>query len=184
MSVVQVWTDGSSARRKDGQGFDGSWAFVAIHGERRIERYQGGFWRTGTISAMELGAIYAALTIIKPTGLRLQIFSDSKYSVNVLNLWHRKWTRHGWTTATGKPVEHRTLIQATLEAIRMHRQAGSLVEVIHVKGHLRVDGVDLYPENARADALASHARRTASGNTKEPLRLPGVTTPPPRRTRP
>jgi ribonuclease HI len=174
MNLLQIWTDGSSAVRKDKEGFDGAWAFVATWGERRMERYQGGFLRKGTISAMELGAIYAGLTLMKPTGIRIQVFSDSKYAIKALTIWYRKWERCGWLTATGKPVGHQDLIRATLAAIYKHRQAGSFVELIHVKGHLKVDGIILHPENHRADALASHARRSCSGNTKALLQLPGL----------
>lgn len=161
-----MWTDGSSVRRKDLEGFDGAWAFVALFGGRRLERYQGGYEKNGTISAMEMCAIFASLALLEPTGHKLQIFSDSIYCVNCLTVWHKKWGKHGWTTATGKQVSHRQLIEGTLHQLNRHRSAGSLVEIIHVRGHRGLT------ENERADRLARHARKTSSGNLKQSLLFP------------
>jgi ribonuclease HI len=147
------------------EGFEGGWAFVAIHGERRLERYRGGYPSNGSIGMMEMYAIYASLVTLTPTGLKIQIFSDSSYCVNALTVWYKKWRRRGWLTAAGKPVAHRPLIDATLLEMDRHRASGSEIEMIHVRGHRGLS------ENERADYLAGHARRTGETNLKPTSRL-------------
>lgn len=168
MSLIQLWTDGSSSKAKDGRGFDGGWGFVALHGERRIERYGGGYFGNGTISAMEILAIYAGLSVLLPTGLKIQVFSDSKYAVNALTLWVRKWRSRGWLSSTGKPVRHRELIEGTAEAIERHRRARSIVELIHVRGHRGLE------HNERADALAREGRLAGAHNIKSSIIFPNL----------
>lgn len=163
LNTVEVWTDGSACRRmgKRNTG-NGGWAFVAVFEERRLERWQG--FPTATNNQMELGAIYAALCILKPTLNTIRIYTDSKYSIKCLTEWHNAWKRRGWTTSLGKPVKNRELIEAILEQRKRH----PFVEFKWVPGHKGVT------ENERADYLAGAARRQNLNNLKKPCLLPGV----------
>jgi len=144
---VDIWTDGSSAGRQKGK--PGGFAFVALHGERRLERY--GWLPDATNNQMELIAIWAGLTIVRPTPLPVVVYTDSEYAKNCLTTWWKKWVRNGWKGATGGDVSNRGIIEATIPLINKHKAAGG-IRFKHVKGHSGIT------ENERADNLAHTAR--------------------------
>lgn len=159
-SIVKVWTDGS-ASIQDGRG---GWGFVATFQGRRIERFAG-YKEDATNNEMELAAIYAALKIIKLTPDKLQIHTDSKYSLNAICHWVKGWKRNGWTTAAGKPVQNRKMIEACHREFLRHKKVRQ-ISIIHVRGHSGIT------ENERADFLAGNARLTGKDNLTAELILP------------
>lgn len=67
-----------------------------------------------TNNRAELLAISRAVnTILEKVGTeeRVDIYSDSEYSIHCLTKWLPGWKAKGWKTATGTPVKNRDLIE-------------------------------------------------------------------------
>lgn len=130
--------DGSSLGNP---GF-GGWAWVVSSSE----------WACGgaagvTNNQMELSAILEALRSRPETVKEVVVRSDSRYSIDALTKWVHGWRKRGWTTADGKSVANRELIEAILAEAALLR-----VRYEWVRGHSGDEW------NEAADA---HARRAA-----------------------
>lgn len=77
----------------------------------------------------------------------IQIFTDSKYSMNCVTEWYRNWENNGWKTS-GKDVKNKDLIQAIRAKIEDRDASGTKTLFQWVKGH------DAVPGNVEADKLA------------------------------
>jgi len=44
-------------------------------------------------------------------GKNLTIVSDSQYCINAVSKWIKQWQKNGWTTAVGKPVKNREILE-------------------------------------------------------------------------
>lgn len=74
----------------------------------------------------------------------INIYTDSKYSIDCLTTWRKKWEKNGWRTVNGKPVKYQSLIRLSVYYLSMQN-----VQLHHVRGHQGVYG------NEQADRLAS-----------------------------
>ncbi|MBX9654921.1 ribonuclease HI [bacterium] len=85
-----IWTDGACIDLRYG-----GWAFL-IHDDRDGEMISSsdGVDHT-TNNRMELAAVIEGLSAI-PEGSSAKILSDSKYVVQGINLWMKKWEKSGW----------------------------------------------------------------------------------------
>lgn len=95
----------------------------------------------------ELTAIIRALEIA-PRHRPVTIVTDSRYSIDCVTNWFRKWIRNNWQTADGKPVENKDLIQSILVKINERDLLKVTTTFEWVKGHNRDTG------NEEADKLA------------------------------
>ena len=89
--TYRVFTDGSAI----GNPGPGGWGAVVIGETRRCE-LSGGCSRT-TVSEMELVAAIQALRSL-PTGVRIELHSDSQYLVYGMSYFVFKWQRDGCTS--------------------------------------------------------------------------------------
>lgn len=81
---------------------------------------------------------------------KVNIYSDSKISIDSLTTWIKTWKRNGWTTAAGKPVENQLLIQTIDQHLTELSELNISFE--HVYGHTGNVG------NERANTLAEVGR--------------------------
>lgn len=101
----------------------------------------------------ELTAILRALQIVPPTQSVL-IWSDSKYAINCVKEWYKKWEANGWKTHKG-PVQNRDLVEAVLTETRKRDAMGAQTDIRWVKGHATTQG------NIGADELAVRGANNA-----------------------
>ncbi len=78
----------------------------------------------------------------------MQIFTDSQYTINCVQVWADGWERRGWTTANGDEVKNQDLVKAVRARLHAREEAGSQTVLKWVKGHADDEG------NAAADQLA------------------------------
>ena len=99
-----IYTDGACS----GNPGSGGWAaiiFNKISGQK--SKIIGGEIQT-TNNRMELMAIIHALESI-PKESSLQIFTDSKYVINGIELWIKKWKINDWIGSNKKKVKNKDL---------------------------------------------------------------------------
>lgn len=102
-----------------------------------------------TSNRMEILAAVSALNRSEPAD-QFMVFSDSKYVVNIGNLWLEGWRRSNWRKSDGRPVANVDLLKDLVAAIARHER----VDWRWVRGHAG----NQY--NERADQLA---RRASTG---------------------
>ena len=139
---VRLFTDGACS----GNPGPGGWAFILEHpaSGKRIER--SGAERETTNNRMELTAVIEGLSVLTRAS-RVELYSDSKYTLDGLREWLDGWKRRGWKTSDKKPVKNQDLWQR-LDALRGAHE----IRFHWIKGH------NDHPENERCDKLAVEAR--------------------------
>jgi ribonuclease HI len=95
----------------------------------------------------ELTAILRALEAV-PHHREVLIHSDSNYAIKCVTEWHVNWLKKDWKTSSGKDVENRDLVEATIEEIKLRTKHGAATKFKWVKGHATNIG------NNEADKLA------------------------------
>ena len=85
-------------------------------------------------------------------GKKINIYTDSKYSINCLKVWPIKWEKNNWTkkgdTQKGE-IQNLDLIKRGYELCKQHKN----VSLIHIKAHTGLTD-ELSKGNEGADALA------------------------------
>lgn len=136
MKTVNIYTDGACS----GNPVPGGWGVVLEYKGRKKELC--GKSASTTNNRMELtGVIEALRALNEPCSVNL--YTDSKYVVDSINLWMPKWLKNGWTTAGRKPVANKDLWLIISGLLKVHE-----VKFFWVKGHAG------HPENERCDQLA------------------------------
>ena len=117
------------------------------------ELWYGCYEPLGTNNTAELNALYKALEIAERMGgpsRRIQILSDSSYSVNAMTKWSVGWEKNGWTRKGNQELANKELIASMYT---LYKRLAEGVDLAHVKGHSGVEGNEL------ADRLSLLAHR-------------------------
>ncbi len=148
---MRVFTDGSCVSN----GRPGAKAGFAVwfpdHPELSCaERIPDG--QSQTNQRAELSAIHRAVTVLDSNGMHdqdLEVYTDSKYSIDCLTTWLPGWIGRDWKTADGKDVLHQDLIKDITSRLSKFKS----YRFIHVKAH--TGGADeLSRHNDRVDKMA------------------------------
>lgn len=146
---VNVFTDGSCIK-KEGQCYAG---YGITFPEKELKDMSGRFTKENpTNQRAELYAIYVALKkIIENIEFRkINIYTDSEYSIKSLSIWMYKWAKNNWISSNKKTVKNLDIIKPLYEIINKYK---ARISLIHVKAHTKK--LDYYSKNnERADKLA------------------------------
>ena len=137
MNRIEIFTDGA-CRGNPGKG---GWG-VMIRANGLEESLYGGDLST-TNNIMELTAAIKALEHI-PKNSNVVLTTDSKYVMQGITEWIKKWKIRDWKTASKKPVRNKELWKRLDNLTNLHS-----VEWKWVKGHSG------HRENEIADQLAN-----------------------------
>ncbi len=141
--TVIAWADGGC---RGNPGGPGGWGAVLVHvATGATLECRGGELDT-TNNRMELAGALAALTNLTSAPVDVEVRSDSRYVVQMVEAWIPGWRARGWRKKDGKPVLNIELVMALDTAARNHK-----TRFRWVKGHANEPG------NVRADALANDA---------------------------
>lgn len=106
------------------------------------ELWFGLFNPVGTNNTAELNALHQALMMAKDDigkSKSVAIFCDSKYSIQCVTQWAVGWEKKGWKKKTGE-IKNLDLIK---EMFSLYQSISSKVQVLHVNGHVGVEGNEL-----------------------------------------
>ena len=137
MKKIRIYTDGAC---KGNPGI-GGWGVLILLENEQIE-LSGGSKET-TNNQMELTAVIKALNFFDKK-IDLDLYTDSKYVMDGITDYIKKWKINGWQTANKKPVKNISLWKALDELNNFHE-----IKWNWVRGHSG------NPENEKADALAN-----------------------------
>ncbi len=150
MNDIDIYTDGACS----GNPGPGGWGAVLMSGNH-VKEIRGGEPET-TNQRMELQAVIEALSALKVSGRKVNVYSDSAYVVNAFNQkWLDKWQRNGWVNSKKEPVANQDLWKRLLELTRSNE-----VRVVKVKGHAG------HVYNERCDELARQAIKEMQAGEK------------------
>ena len=137
-SVIQIYTDGACS----GNPGPGGFGVVMKYKDQRKELAQG--YKLTTNNRMELLAIIVALESLKKENSEVEVYSDSQYVVNSINLgWVYGWVKKGFKDKANPDLWKRFLLI----------QKKHTIKFIWVKGHAS------NKENNRCDELAVAASK-------------------------
>ncbi|MBD62644.1 MAG: ribonuclease HI [Gammaproteobacteria bacterium] len=137
MKQVIIYTDGA-CRGNPGSG--GWGALIKFNGS---EKEIFGGMKTTTNNQMELTAAIKGLRALKES-CNVDLYTDSKYVMEGITQWIKKWKNNNWKTASKKDVKNKELWQKLDQLICLHK-----VKWHWVKGHSGDPG------NEVADFLAN-----------------------------
>jgi len=137
MEKIVIYTDGACK----GNPGPGGWGVLILLENEQIE-LSGGSKET-TNNQMELTAVIKALNFFEKK-IKVDLYTDSKYVMDGISDYIKKWKINGWQTANKKPVKNMNLWKILDELNNLHD-----INWNWVKGHSG------NPENEKADALAN-----------------------------
>lgn len=139
--ALTVYTDGSCV------GGIGGYGFVVLENETIIHQ-QNGKIEKSTNQIAELTAILEALKYLSEwvPDRAAVIKTDSKYAMDSLTVWIKKWKINGYKTANGKDIKNKDLILSCYNLLT------DKITFEHVRAHTGI----VY--NEMADRLANAGR--------------------------
>ena len=137
MEKIIIYTDGACK----GNPGPGGWGVLILLENEQIE-LSGGSKET-TNNQMELTAVIKSLNFFEKK-IKVDLYTDSKYVMDGITDYIKKWKINGWQTANKKPVKNMNLWKILDELNNLHD-----INWNWVKGHSG------NPENEKADALAN-----------------------------
>jgi len=135
---TKIFTDGGCDPNpgKAGSG-------IAVYRDNTLDELWYGLYNPiGTNNTAELNALHQALIIAKSEaskGKSVAIFCDSKYSIQCVTQWAVNWQKKGWKKPSGE-IKNLELIK---EMFALHQQIKNDIQVLHVNGHVGVEGNEL-----------------------------------------
>lgn len=139
MTEVEIYTDGACR----GNPGPGGWGALLCSASQ--EKELSGAEPATTNNRMELMGAIMALAALK-RGVRVTLYTDSKYVCTGISEWLPAWKARGWRTADRKPVKNQDLWERLDAEAQRHQ-----VTWRWVKGHAGNAG------NERVDRLANAA---------------------------
>jgi ribonuclease HI len=135
---TKIFTDGG-CEPNPGQAGSG----VAVYRNDAVdELWYGLYDPQGTNNTAELNALHQALmmaAIEVKNNKSVAVFCDSKYSIQCVTQWAVNWQKKGWKK-TGGEIKNLELIK---EMFVLHQQLKDKIQVLHVNGHVGVEGNEL-----------------------------------------
>jgi ribonuclease HI len=80
---------------------------------------------------------------------KIDIYTDSSYSIQGITSWIHDWKKNGWKTSTKKPVLNDDLWRKLDEYVNLLKENGCMINFHHVRGHAGIAG------NERCDSIAT-----------------------------
>ena len=137
MKKINIYTDGACK----GNPGPGGWGALIVLEDEQIE-LSGGKKET-TNNQMELMAVIKSLEHFD-NKIDAIIYTDSKYVMDGITNYIKRWKINGWKTASKKPVKNSELWKSLDSLNSFHN-----IQWNWVKGHSG------HPGNEKADALAN-----------------------------
>ena len=135
---VKIFTDGG-CEPNPGEAGSG----VAVYRDDELhELWYGLYNPNGTNNTAELGALHQALLMAEAEsaeGRSVALFCDSKYSIQCVTQWAAGWEKKGWKKSGGE-IKNLELIR---ELFALYESLKEKVRVLHVNGHVGVEGNEL-----------------------------------------
>jgi ribonuclease HI len=163
---TKIFTDGG-CEPNPGEAGSG----VAVYRNDVIDELWYGLYNAnGTNNTAELNALHQALIMAQDEIKKdksVAIFCDSKYSIQCITQWAVNWEKKGWIKKGGE-IKNLELIK---EMFALHQLLKDKVQVLHVNGHVGVEGNELAD---RMSMIAIESRDTHFTRYREELDIDAI----------
>jgi ribonuclease HI len=163
---TKIFTDGGCEPNpgKAGSG-------IAVYRNDVVDELWYGLYNSkGTNNTAELNALNQALVVAKDEirkGKSVAIFCDSQYSIKCITQWGISWEKNGWIKKSGQ-IKNLELVKKTYA---LHQLLKDKVQVLHVNGHVGVEGNELAD---RMSTIAIESRDINFTLYREELDIPAI----------
>ncbi len=110
MNKTIIYTDGACS----GNPGNGGWAFILIQNGNKKKDF--GHEPNTTNNRMELKAVIEGIQSTEEN--KIEIYTDSKYVKDGIEVWILQWKKNGWKTSAKKDVKNKDLWLKLDEAIQ------------------------------------------------------------------
>ena len=164
--IMHIFTDGACPGNGK-RNANAAWGalLVSDNGYVVLDRFSGAIplSESQTNQRAELTALLRGLEVAEkyiarnPDLKKIQIWSDSQYSINCASVWGPTWKSRGWKKQGGE-IQHLDLIRVLVEKTQ---SLGFKIEYKWLKGHKGGDSQHVFPWkfNHMVDELANSALR-------------------------
>ena len=145
ISEINIYTDGACSHNgtKNAKAGIGIYISDNVNISERLEGLQ-------TNQRAELYAILKALQVINISDYsKINIYTDSMYSINCVTKWIKLWLKNGWLDKKKKPIKNRDLISKIYNIISKQ----TCIYFIHIAAHTNKKDIHSIG-NSIADKLA------------------------------
>jgi ribonuclease HI len=146
-NCIKIYCDGGSSPNP---GETGSGIVIYKNSNEKPRLFYGKYLKEGTNNIGELEAMYNSLKYIKKyteNDTFVKIFSDSKYVINSITIWAKKWELKNWKKKKG--IKNLELMKKNYY---LYNELSYRIELEHVKSHTGIEGNEL------ADSMVWMAR--------------------------
>lgn len=123
------------------------------HQQKLVELWYGLYQAMGTNNTAELNGLLVAFRYAKPhinANKSVEIFTDSKYSIDCITKWAKGWQAKGWVRGNNEEIKNLDIIK---QCFALYEEIKSGLIITHVKGHANIEGNEL------SDRMAVYARQ-------------------------
>jgi ribonuclease HI len=164
---INIYCDGACSPNpgKSGTGI------AVYHGSEINELWYGAYDANGTNNTAELIGMLEAFKLAQnyiSQNKKVQILSDSKYSIDSITKWATGWKNKGWKKANGEPIKNPELVKACYTLFQSIKKDSMIT---HVKGHADIEGNELADRMAVL-ARSSHEKGFVKYN--QPINIPHI----------
>jgi ribonuclease HI len=164
--IMHIFTDGACPNNGK-RNANAAWGALLVSDDGYIvlDRFSGAIplSESQTNQRAELTALLRGVEVAEKqlardsTLKKIQIWSDSQYSINCASVWGPTWKSRGWKKQGGE-IQHLDLIRVLVEKTQ---SLGFKIEYKWLKGHKGGDSQRVFPWmfNHQVDALANSALR-------------------------
>ena len=104
---------------------------------------------------------------------RVTVHSDSKYVVEGVNKWLKRWKADGWTRA-GKTLRNGDLWDLLDKVLTEYQSRGAEVVITHVPGHVGIKGNESADRLAKANSRRGYRDAVLKPAEREERQLDGM----------
>jgi ribonuclease HI len=146
---IQVFTDGSAKRNGKKDSLAGVGVYFSDFDPRNVSKsLRNSFIDNNldlnglknTNNQAELMAILEALKITEEhlkAGKKLQIVTDSQYSISSLTKWYKNWLKNDWKNSSKKEILNKEIIEYIV--LKFILKYGDNITFLHCNSHTKLD---------------------------------------------
>lgn len=133
MNTLIVFTDGCCFNNGK---YNSKASYAVYFPNKEYENISGCLKGKHTNNRAELTAILICLQQLKYLeNTIIKIYSDSKYSINSLTVWYKKWEQDNWINSKKQQVLNSDLIKQILNLSNDLKKNNNIIQYNYVKAH-------------------------------------------------
>ncbi|MCJ8320786.1 MAG: ribonuclease H family protein [Colwellia sp.] len=140
---VNIYCDGACSPNP-GKSGTGIAIYEDINKKSQLTSLWYGLYQAnGTNNTAELNGLLKSLEVAQKyiaQNKKVQVLSDSKYSIDCVTKWAKGWQAKGWTRGKGEEIKNLELIK---QCFALYQQLKNELTITHVKGHANIEGNEL-----------------------------------------